>query len=196
MRLIVLDLEMNQPSEKIIQIGAVMCDTKRKIILSEFNEYVNPNEAIDPYITRLTGISQSMVDNKDSLHCVVSDFWAWVEECKCGKRIADWGGDVDWLRDQSINVGVNIPKRINRHNLKSIFEFVRDAYGFKTKGGLSSTLYTFGMDFEGSQHNALYDARNTARLAYMFSDMLDKYFMMDRIMNDKKKGNKCQNRGS
>src|SRR5260370_816368 len=59
-----LDLEMNQPSENIIQIGAVTGDiltgeiTGRCTLLVKLPE----GEVVSPFITNLTGIEQSDLD--------------------------------------------------------------------------------------------------------------------------------------
>lgn len=63
MRLCVIDLEMNQPSHSIIQIGAVCYDTRQDKVRAVFSSNVRPgDEQISPYITELTGITQEMVD--------------------------------------------------------------------------------------------------------------------------------------
>ncbi|WP_257351790.1 ATP-dependent DNA helicase DinG [Pseudalkalibacillus decolorationis] len=63
-RYVVIDLETTGHSPKngdrIIQIGLVV--VKNRIITERFSSYVNPNKAIPPFITSLTGISQSDVE--------------------------------------------------------------------------------------------------------------------------------------
>ena len=59
MKLTSLDLELNQPSGKIIQIGAVVGDTETGEITQRLRIYVNPGEPIAPFITELCAIANS-----------------------------------------------------------------------------------------------------------------------------------------
>ena len=49
MRLIVVDIECNQPSERIIQIGAVFVDLKNAKTIDSFDQYLDPEEPLDPF---------------------------------------------------------------------------------------------------------------------------------------------------
>jgi len=53
MKLTSLDLEMNQPSGKIIQIGAVVGDTATGEVSHRLRIYVNPGESVAQMITDL-----------------------------------------------------------------------------------------------------------------------------------------------
>ena len=57
-----LDLEMNQPSKKIIQIGACVGNISTGQIFEKLSVFVNPQERISSYITNLTKITQEDVD--------------------------------------------------------------------------------------------------------------------------------------
>src|ERR1035437_5490268 len=62
-----LDLEMNQPSGSIIQIGAVVGNIVTGEILEKLCVNVKIDEEISPFITELTGITQEDVNNGISL---------------------------------------------------------------------------------------------------------------------------------
>ena len=62
MKLTCLDLELNQPSGKIVQIGAVIGDTQTGAIIDRIRIYVNPGEPIAEFITELCGITQQQID--------------------------------------------------------------------------------------------------------------------------------------
>lgn len=164
MRLIVLDLEMNQPSGKIIQIGAVLVDLKKQnMLVDDFNKYVNPHEPLDPYIIDLTNIKQEEVDKAEDITKVLGDFWKWVEGSKCGGNIWAWGTDVEELQKVSIDNALLTPK-LRSVNMKYLSFLIRSAIGSKQRGGLKNTMDLFKVQFEGRQHNALVDATNTAYL--------------------------------
>jgi len=58
-----LDLEMAQPSKKIIQIGAVVGNIVTGEILEKLSIIVNPKEQLTEFIINLTGITQEDVNN-------------------------------------------------------------------------------------------------------------------------------------
>lgn len=173
MKAIVLDLEMTNPSNKIIQIGAVLVNTKSHQILDTFDMIANPGELPSEFITQLTGITSEMVANAQSLQTVLNLFWKWVEDCKCGKTLYAWGeGDIRYLEDQSRYQRVEVP-RLTTLNLKEMAALFRQAKDTKAEGGLKNTLQLFGMEFCGTQHNALDDAFNTALLLFRFEEMIN-----------------------
>lgn len=191
MKIIVLDLEMNQPSNKIIEIGAVLVDVKLKKILSEFSELCNPGELPSlEYklggginITELTGITPEMVSSADEASVVHDRFWRWVDACQCGGMLAGWGGDVWELAGQSKAMGVSLSSKIRSHDLKAFASFFRLAKGGKQRGGLANTLTMFDLPFEGVAHRALIDAKNTAILLLHLFEKLEKFFAIEKIMS-------------
>ena len=60
--LVSLDLELNQPSRRIIQIGAVIGNIRTGEIVSRFDSKVSPDEELSPAIAKLTKIKQEEVD--------------------------------------------------------------------------------------------------------------------------------------
>ena len=180
MKLIVLDLEHTQPSGKIIQIGAVFVDLKRNKVIDTLNKYIDPGEPIHPEITLLTGITDDDVKYNEPAD-VFSFFWQWVQGCNCGKKLAAWGNDVYHLRRQSIDNGACVPEKIHNIDIKYLFELVSSASGGKQRGGLKNCLDLFGFEFEGKQHNALDDAKNTATLMFYLYNSLRIYFLTEGL---------------
>jgi inhibitor of KinA sporulation pathway (predicted exonuclease) len=166
MKLVVLDLELNQPSNLIIQIGAVAVDLKSKKILSEqFNKVANPGELPSEYITNLTGITQDMVANAEPLKDVLESFWSWLKSIHCDRELGAWGGDVYMVIEASKALGVDRPARVKNTDIKAVSKVFRAAMPKARKsGGLKATMDLYGLNFEGTQHDALADAINTAKL--------------------------------
>lgn len=158
-----LDLEMNQPSNRIIQLSAVKFNLKSGEELASFDSYVNPGEILDPFIIELTGIQQHVVATAPPLQTVLKDFWAWVEAQCVGGKIVAWGDDVWLLKLVSTELGVSYPN-VRELNLKVMAGWFKSAKGLPEKGGLKTAMQQFGLQFEGVPHNALHDARNTGRL--------------------------------
>ncbi len=168
MLLNVADLEMNQPSGAIIQLGACTVDLKSGAILSTFNRYVNPNEALDPRIIELTGISQAEVDAGVSLHQALASFWLWGSS----KHFAAWGSDMHQIiaASEADPIGIIVPERLHLYDIKDTASILRCAFpSSRARGGLQDTLKLFGLTFIGRPHDAVCDSVNTAHLAAHFT---------------------------
>lgn len=160
-----VDLELTQPSRKIIEIGAVAVDfksngTSKK--MSEFQTYCNPNETITEYITNLTGISDDVVKDAPQIKDALSMFWDWSTANKTSQFIA-WGRDMEMLRNASTNLNIYFPNT-RELDLKSMSAWFKLIENMPARGGLFSTLENFNLSFDGRQHSALADADNTAKL--------------------------------
>jgi inhibitor of KinA sporulation pathway (predicted exonuclease) len=176
MKAIIVDLELTQnPGYKpaIIQIGAVLVNTKAHQILDTFNMISNPGQIPNDFIVNLTGITVDQVEKAKPLKDVLYWFWKWIEDSSCGGTLYDWGsGDVWALREASRDHAVEIP-RLHTLDLKEMSKLFRQAKDAKSKGGLSNTLELFDMKFHGRPHDALDDAFNTALLLFRFEEMIN-----------------------
>ena len=182
MRLIVLDLELNQPSRTVIQIGALQLDLASQRVGGTFDQLCNPGELPNPYISDLTGIQPDAIERAPPFALVVDSFWRWCRDAKVGLQMLAWGEDVELLAEQSRAAGV-VPPKLRTHDLREtakLFRAVRP--GCRVSGGLLDTLGIFGLDFEGVQHRALDDAHNTGRLACRFFRMLRQTYEIEKIL--------------
>ena len=182
---IILDLEMNQPSGRIIQIGAVLCDYKAKRIVDEFNQYclLPKEETLDPFIAKLCGIEEVLLKETGvELADAAAAFWQWLENCKCGFHLGAWGSDVYELKKQSQQLGVSVPTRLKSLNIKEMGVLWRMAKGGKSKGGLLNTMTLFGLPFDGRQHCALADSKNTASLVFKWCKMQESYLAIEKLV--------------
>ncbi len=164
MKINILDLEMNQASGNIIEIGAVCYDVKLGDRTASFQNYVKlpEGEVLNPDITALTGITEENLANAPSLKDALELYWAWAVKSGCCKFIAAWGNDYWVVIEESKALGVEYPSRMSTLNIKVMANIMRCAYpNTKATGGLANTLETFGLSFAGSQHRALVDAYNT-----------------------------------
>ena len=166
-----IDLEMNQPSGSIIQIGAVIGDIKTGEILKRMSVFVNNYENVSPYIQKLTGIRQSDVDSGLDL------VDAYNEIAKAHKNLDSFinpitwgGGDSILLLDQLNSMGGS---NFNPEgwvfgrrwiDAKTLYFSLRLANGESTQGGLARAMTKVGLRFNGRKHNAMYDAENTFRI--------------------------------
>lgn len=148
---------------EIIEIGAVMQSAITFEVESEFQTFIRPvrHPKLTEFCTALTGIVQTNVDSAPSFQEAIETMKEWMFVFS-DALFCSWG-DYDrkqFLQDCNFHE-VAYPFRSDHLNLKS--EFSR-ALGHK-KLGIGQALRHLGMNFEGSPHRGLDDARNISRIA-------------------------------
>ena len=166
MYFVTLDLEMNQPSGKILQVGACVGNFDTGEILAKYSEHIKLDEPLNPFIIQLTGITKQQVDNVSPLVKAYEVLRTLYNEHNCFRNPITWGGgDSEFLRQQLDYQDDWIFGR-RWIDLKTIFQFYRFSTNQQVQGGLAKSLTKVGLKFEGRKHDALDDAVNTFRLAY------------------------------
>ncbi|MCP8467132.1 exonuclease domain-containing protein [Pseudomonas sp. ZM23] len=170
---LVIDLEATTeeggwPVEEmeIIEIGATLVAEANGRELDHFQRFVRPQRRplLTSFCRDLTHISQASVDAAAPLSVVWPQFERWLAQH--APRLVGWTswGDYDrrqleleWRRQHLESHLARVP----HVNLKQRFA---DARQLKRPVGLITALHLAGLHFQGQQHRALEDARNTARL--------------------------------
>jgi inhibitor of KinA sporulation pathway (predicted exonuclease) len=167
MKLTCIDLELNQPSGKIIQIGAVIGDTNTGDITHRLKVYVNPQEPLSQFIIDLTGITQSVIDKEG---ITLTEAYLQLKEFHLRHSTfmnpLTWGGgDSQEIFDQ-LPVGDRIDWPFGRRwiDAKTLYVSECIAKGLPVQGGLSKVMTKYNLKFQGKKHDALDDAENTFRL--------------------------------
>lgn len=169
-----IDLEMEQPSNDLLEIGASVWDIGKRKEINRFQAYISlPDNAMpSEYITDLCSIDHNVYKTSAlSPKEGIESFWRFFEDCKSGGRICAWGGDVYWLKQYSTQHNAYHSKKIRALDIKNLSEPIRWLRDKKARGGLKSTMDILDLPFEGTQHMAYDDAYNTARV-------------FDKIIND------------
>ena len=76
---VTLDIEstgLSPKTDQIIEVGAVTF-TGNKLV-DQFSSYVNPHRKIDPFISNLTGIKQTNLDNAPDFSAIRQTFMDFV----------------------------------------------------------------------------------------------------------------------
>lgn len=158
--MLVVDLELNQPSRKVIQIGSVLIEGDT--IVEAYSTYVNPKEPIDAYIRKLTGIRNNHVLDAPSCEECVGILW---EHAFKAGSMAAWGEDCDWLKDLAKEYQIDVPSDFPCYDLRILYRFLKGTSSKKKRRtGLQKALDAYGIQFQGRQHDALHDATMTAHL--------------------------------
>lgn len=165
-----LDLEMNQPSGKLIEVGICVGDIQTTSNNWEVKSWLlDPQEDISPFITELTGISNDDIsENAVPLSQMAVELAELIEKHKPFVNPITWGGgDMTALLDLIHSTGESFPYFGRRWiDVKTVFTFLKmtSPSGFNHKMGLRSALQSMGVSFVGTQHRASADAMNTLRL--------------------------------
>ena len=169
---LVIDLEATTeeggwPLEQmeVIEIGASVVNRLGHEV-DHFQRFVRPQRRplLTGFCRQLTHISQEQIDSAAPLPMVWAQFERWLGHHQ--PQLAGWGSWGDYDRKQ-------LEQEWQRHNLSSLISQVphlnlkqrfAEARQLQRAVGLKSALQLAGLQFNGQQHRALEDARNTARL--------------------------------
>ena len=169
---LVIDLEATTeeggwPLEQmeIIEIGASLVNRLGHEV-DHFQRFVRPQRRplLTGFCRQLTHISQEQIDSAAPLPMVWAQFERWLGHHQ--PQLAGWGSWGDYDRKQ-------LEQEWQHHNLSSLISQVphlnlkqrfAEARQLQRAVGLKSALQLAGLQFNGQQHRALEDARNTARL--------------------------------
>jgi inhibitor of KinA sporulation pathway (predicted exonuclease) len=160
-----LDLEMAQPSKKIIQIGACVGDVSTGQILEKFSVFINPHEQLSKEIKDLTHITQEDVDSGLTLEEGYRQLRQMHEKYGSFINPITWGGGDSQELLQQLEAenpqfnGWCFGRRWI--DTKTLFFSLRIANGQSTQGGLAKSMTKIGLQFMGRKHNAMDDAVNT-----------------------------------
>lgn len=178
MKYIIVDLEMNPLAceykeekkicqHEIIEIGAVIMD-ESFLVLGEFKTLVKPeyNHEIHKKYETLTGITTKMVLKAPTFKTAYETFVKWCESYHDEYEIYAWSeNDYNQIVTEmklKNYTGENVDKV-----LSCWYDFQKEftnKLGLERIMSLEKALDYAGIPFEGRQHDALCDAKNTAEL--------------------------------
>ncbi|MCB9641377.1 MAG: exonuclease domain-containing protein [Myxococcales bacterium] len=149
---------------EIIEFGAVALDGDGPHILGEFQSFVCPSihPYLTPFCTKLTSITQDMVDDAPNFPQVLKDFRAWLQTLE-DPIFCSWGNyDRNQLRQDCTYHKQPFPFSWKHINIKEKFA---QNVGLPKGVGLGQALRKVGLRFVGKAHRGIDDARNMAALS-------------------------------
>jgi inhibitor of KinA sporulation pathway (predicted exonuclease) len=181
-----LDLELNNlnngTTPKIIQVGVSIGSPVRPDDIKTFSWYLDPEEEITPFITKLTGIDNQLIKEKAVPHQIVAEeLGALININKCFVNPIVWGGggegnDATELKDEFRERNIDFPffgRRVV--DVKTLYVFNQMVQGKSPSGGLRKSMLSYGLTFEGQSHRAEIDALNTLRFFFYFLEKQRKF---------------------
>ena len=171
-----LDLEMNQPSGRIIQIGVSVGDLTTGEKLGAFERLIDPEESIDPRIVLLCGITDQDISSKGislaEAYQELQDFLLPFSEVRQLNPLTWGGGDSITLRSQARVQDERWLFGRRWIDVKTVYTAWQHSQGREAIGGLSTSLKRMGLKFEGRPHSAEADAWNTFRMYLKLQSLL------------------------
>ncbi len=156
--------------QETIEIGAVALD-RFGGHLGEFSRLIKPviHPQLSHFCRKLTQIDQAEVNRAQDFTRVFRAFEQWVEADREEYLLASWGGfdRTQLMKDCQLHQLEDY--WLDEHiNLKSQYQQIRK---LSKKRGLKSAVRHEGHVWEGEQHRALTDARNTVKIFLELIDM-------------------------
>lgn len=196
MKYVIIDLEMNPVDGKfkeerkicrqeVIEIGAVMLD-ENFLVLGEFKTLVKPqfSDVIFKKYETLTGITTQMVADAPVFADAYEMFAKWCTSYGGVYEVYAWS-ENDYKQIMSEMALKNYVASEDEPPLSCWFDFQKEfteKLGFTKSLSLEKALYYAGIDFEGRQHDALWDAKNTAELFAIARDEKRSKETLEKIM--------------
>jgi len=195
---LVLDLEMTGPEpdyNEIIQIGAEIY-TDNWEIKGEYlsNVYPENEDAFSSHSENIHGIPIDELDEAPMMYDVLPDFEHWIRKSLymqadeplkkiiiCGQSIIN---DINFLSYAYKNEKLPWPfsyQLLDLHTLSYFGFMILNKNGITTPKSLSleKVAQYFGFEREGETHNALEDAKLTAKCFRAFFDLAGKMLVED-----------------
>ena len=148
---------------EIVEIGAVRVLSSTGEVDSEFGAFVKPvrNPILTPFCRKLTTISQEDIQSASSYPQVLAAFSSWLE-IRPDYDFCSWGNydKQQFIQDCQYH-GLAYPFSGAHRNLKAEFS---TAIQSKKRFGLGEAIRKIGLQFQGTAHRGIDDARNLARV--------------------------------
>ena len=153
--------KINRKDMEIIEIGAVLLDPEYNIV-AEFQTFIKPfkNPILTTFCKELTHITQEQVDNAPTVYEAFNQLGAWLKDYQ-PLVWCSWG-DYDYKQFQvdCARSGASWPFIGNHFNAKIKTAEVLN----KPKWGLHQAIDEIGLEWIGTPHRGIDDARNVAQV--------------------------------
>jgi DNA polymerase III alpha subunit (gram-positive type) len=166
--LVCIDIEttgLNMANADIVQLAAIITDEMFKPIPGlEFNKYIKPLSSYrEPNAMKIHEINEHILNSSPTLEEVLIMF---ENFCAENKILASWGNyfDIPFLYKQYEKINRKIPFSYKSIDLKSIAIWERAKDDIAINGNIKKMLKSLNADFDGVEHNALNDIKNTIKL--------------------------------
>jgi len=147
---------------EIIEIGAVMMDSKTMEVVDEFNAFIQPEKypVLTDFCTELTTITQDNVNGASKYPVVSQELSNWLKGFD-NYVFCSWGNyDKNHLALESLKYQVVNPIQAPHINVKKVFATEQRIKPV----GMKSALTLCQIELVGTHHRGIDDARNIGKL--------------------------------
>jgi inhibitor of KinA sporulation pathway (predicted exonuclease) len=198
MKLMAIDCEMNQPSNKVIQIGAVIFDADTCTLIDSLRIYVDPHEPLSDEIIKLTRITQAQVDGTAPISSAYRQLMCWAAKHKVFRNPVVWGSgegnDSTAIYDQVCKEDPTFKdENFMGHrviDVKTLCQVRSIVQHGDVAGGLQVYLHRMGLRWDarfGEPHDALADALNTMHSFAVYSAFFQELSYLERYAQQSEK---------
>ncbi len=164
--LVVFDIEttgFSSVHDKIIEIGAVKI--RDGLVIEEFSRFVNPERPIPMKITELTGISDQMVKDADTVESVIKEFYTFSQEATLVAHNAYF--DMGFVRKNLRDFGMTM-----NNPVMDTVPLARFLFKDLKRHRLDVVAKHLGI-FMGAHHRAIDDAITTGKIVLKAMEKLE-----------------------
>jgi DNA polymerase III epsilon subunit-like protein len=170
-----LDLELNNKSDgtvpKIIEVGIAWGSPMSLGEIRTHNWYLDPGEKIVPFITKLTGITDEIIEQKSVSHeTLAQELGDLLTVNSVFANPILWGQeDARMLLNEFKEREIKFPffgRRV--FDVKHLYVFDQITLGNSPNGSLKSAMSFNKLKFKGTAHTAAADAENTLKLFFHY----------------------------
>lgn len=154
---VVFDIEttgLSSINDKIIEIGAVKI--KNMEVIDTFETFINPQTHISNFITKLTGINDTMVKDYPTIDEILPRFIEFIKGAILVAHNANF--DVTFIKTKAKNMGIEINNAV-----LDTLELSRHMYSNLKNYKLDTVAEYLGVNLE-NHHRAVDDAKATAEI--------------------------------
>ncbi|MEO1433612.1 MAG: 3'-5' exonuclease [Cyanobacteria bacterium J06633_8] len=149
---------------EIIEIGAVMLNRSTWEIDSEYQQFIKPvrHPKLTSFCTELTSITQKNLEPAPTFPEVIPHFKKWIESHP-HNIFCSWGNydKNQFILDCTFH-NLPYPFGTEHRNIKK--EFSSSSGNKQKKFGVMQALQYLGLEFQGTHHRGIDDARNIAAI--------------------------------
>lgn len=166
---IVFDIERNfRPYQsdipaEIVDIGAIKIEARTMNVAASFSSLVKPKSSLSRHTTKLTGITKQDIKEAERFPQAIERFREFVGE---NYMLVTWGKeDYSFLKEDCALHGVECPN-LEKDKRFDLQKFVFHAYEelFPNQPSLKLAVEKLALQWEGEQHRAFDDAKNTVSI--------------------------------
>lgn len=160
--------EFPREDMEIIEIGAILIDQDGNEI-SRFQTFAKPvkHPVLTDFCKSLTTITQNDVDSAPSIKMAVLKFDKWCRNLQNKhnvKHLSSWGFfDLNMLKKTASQLMLNLDIFDNFIHINESKKF-QEKLNLKRKSGVGGALKILNLKFTGTQHRAIDDVINIAKI--------------------------------